>query len=311
MARRRSSNPYADERWRRLQEQVPIPPSPTARIVVPEPRPEPAEPMEDTWYDEAVDTEVDTPFITLHDSIEVLVPEREGVRTATGFTHQQRMIDLYQQRVIRQQAEWLGQVRGLRQAVGLRQEPTREVTVEFDESTNRVQSRAVERPHGYWKLRNGKFIEISQMDNEHLENCIRLCERNSQARGRRADSNAQGAYGELVRERERRVSMVAQAEYARRQMLAHQNNQELMSRRAQARFIPNSVQEVNVGQMDTQPATPLMGFGGIGGIGVWPTSPDSVIGLDRTAPTAAQEPEGPQQVPGAIPEGAPKRRIKI
>jgi hypothetical protein len=88
--------------------------------------------------------------------------------------------------------------------------PARTVTVEFDDSSVRIQARATERPPGYWKLRNGKFIAIGEMDQQHLENCIRMCERNAQARGRRVDPNV-GVYAELraeaLRRREQREQM--------------------------------------------------------------------------------------------------------
>jgi hypothetical protein len=96
------------------------------------------------------------------------------------------------------------------------QQTPREVIVEFDESTERVRSRAVDRPSGYWKLKNGKFIAMSEMGDQHLENCIRLCERNQHARGRRADPLAPGAYGELCSERARRHQRLSEhARYLR------------------------------------------------------------------------------------------------
>lgn len=83
--------------------------------------------------------------------------------------------------------------------------PSRTVEVEFDESS--AERRAVARPPGYWKLRNGKFIVIREMDDSHLFNCISMCERNSQARGRIPIG---GVYQELVEERNRRVEQAQQ-----------------------------------------------------------------------------------------------------
>ena len=73
------------------------------------------------------------------------------------------------------------------------------VTVTFEEGT--ANRRAITRPPGYWRMRSGKFLAITDMEDNHLENCIHMCERNAQSRGRRAQG---GVYSELLTERQRR-----------------------------------------------------------------------------------------------------------
>lgn len=64
--------------------------------------------------------------------------------------------------------------------------------------------RAVVRPPGYWKMRDGRFLAIPDMENSHLENTILMLERNSLTRGRRLDPTRPGSYRELLEERNRR-----------------------------------------------------------------------------------------------------------
>lgn len=89
---------------------------------------------------------------------------------------------------------------------------TRTVEVAFDESSSSVRSRSTARPPGYWKMRNGMFIRIMDMEDTHLNNTISLCERNSLTRGRRLTASSPGIYSELVAERTRRQQISARNE---------------------------------------------------------------------------------------------------
>jgi len=192
----------AHSRWRRQQEFVPIPPAPNARIITPSP---------DPWYDEV---EVYQPIIPTPDQERGTVvtevtfigtPSEQQVNEATerGFISAED-----RSRLLRIRQNQARTRRGMVPYPGRLRPDAREITVEFDESSSRIQGRAVERPRGYWKLRNGKFIDISSMDNEHLGNCIRMCERNANSRGRRADAGIPGVYQELCQERELRLRSV-------------------------------------------------------------------------------------------------------
>ena len=309
------NRPRGESRWRRREEFVPTPPAPNARIVIPEPDPPlPAVTVaDDSWFDE-VDRVVDgltgsitvdtaslgareaidrwaeatgTPaaelIATTHDEVTISVPE-EVPRTASGFISpgdRTRFSERQRDFMIRYDGRWI-----------VPTPQAREVTVEFDETSTRIQSRAVERPRGYWKLRNGKFVEIREMDDNHLENCIRMCERNSQARGRRADPDTPGVYSELYQERIRRG--IARERMAERLQFVARQALEVMQWRG---LQPIESEEIRNGGMVVQASnadrTPIQG--------------SMYAGIDRTAPV----PEESRQVPGAIPEGAPKRRIKI
>jgi hypothetical protein len=70
---------------------------------------------------------------------------------------------------------------------------------------------------------------MSEMDDDHLANCIRLCERNQQTRGRRADPNAPGVYQELVQEQRRRQVRVTEHIQALTEQLNRQEAQRNLS----------------------------------------------------------------------------------
>jgi hypothetical protein len=58
------------------------------------------------------------------------------------------------------------------------------------------------RQFGYWRMRDGRYIRIRDMEQEHLDNTIAMIQRSAETRGRRPSSF--GAYGELITERDRR-----------------------------------------------------------------------------------------------------------
>jgi hypothetical protein len=189
----------------------------------------------------------------------------------------------------------------------------RELTIEFDELSQRARIRQIERPPGYWKLRNGKFVAMSEMDDEHLTNCIRMCERNAQSRGRRADPMAPGAYHELIQERDRRTIRLAEhAMFLRGQIRPRDESRDASS--AENTIFPRArpgISGIWVARaltadelpgpsetavpMDVEMESPAWAGGAVGG-------------LQQANPVP--ENTEPPSVPGLVPEGAPKRRIR-
>jgi hypothetical protein len=283
------NRPRGDTRWRRREEYVPTPPAPEARIVTPEPEPVVIE----DWFDEVMteeSQEVDTPVVgTVHDSAEGYISQREmsQLREQRYNEHQRQILETRQRQMPID--PWRrGPSYARTMGVEIPVQPSREVTVEFDESDARIRTRSIERPSGYWKLRNGRFIRIRDMDDDHLENCIRMCQRNSQARGRRADPSAQGVYSELIGERNNRVSVRDAARRLGEAAIEDQQRRQSL-------------------ESNTDPIAELRS---------WNMQYSEMVGQrlaglasDLARTPVAPDPE-PELAPGVIPEGAPKRRIK-
>lgn len=159
--------------------------------------------------------------------------------------------------------------------------PPTEVTVDFENTTS-TRSRSVSRPPGYWKMRNGNFIAISDMDARHLDNTILLCERNALNRGRRLGEDTTGVYQELTREKSRRI---------------HQRQLDQLDqlRQAQRQQFLNSISPNGrrlFGVM-TRPAVTETG----------------IHAIDESLQSSPIIPEDSQS-PSVIPEGKAKRRIR-
>lgn len=72
---------------------------------------------------------------------------------------------------------------------------TRTVSADLDIES---EVRGVERPRGWWRMRNGRFVEIREMSERHIQNCISLLSRNARGRG------SSDVYTELNNELQRR-----------------------------------------------------------------------------------------------------------
>jgi len=183
-----------------------------------------------------------------------------------------------------------------------------EVEVNFETS---VRSISVERPPGYWKMRSGRFVAIRDMDDTHLGNCIRMCERSSLNRGRRPFPNPGSSYAELLEERSRRTAVAQIQEFARaRENMAIEIRNGL-AERLRANGIEPTAAAMNLYERMTGAPVPVPD-NAVPVANRFFAQPDVAIYqvTDRGLQRIGEDEIVPQETPTALPEGAPKRRIR-
>ena len=300
-----------NDRWRRLQERVETPPSPRARIVQ-----EPVaygEALEMPWEVLSEDEVPEYPFpppITAGmrlAAMEAMSQNREWrIRMSRAISMQDRE-NILRGFLRRQGWTALDQPAAVDPGTNVRQ-----IEVDF-ENTVSVQTRSTERPTGYWKLRNGRFIAIQEMDQQHLENCIRTCERNSFNRGRRPNSSTPGVYQELIRERDRRVEQDREQHRNHQYRLQQEARQRELMRRAEVEAANPAIvtrateEEIRQNRLE-QALNRLSSTISISsGVGVAPENWGRNL---RSVPPELPPEPLPVPEPLSVPDGAPKRRIK-
>lgn len=188
--------------------------------------------------------------------------------------------------------------------VGISRSPQTEISIDFGDP--HAHPRQIERPPGYWKLRNGQFVAIADMDDTHIQRALLGLERQRNARGRRVSVSL--VYTELRQELQRRENRARMREEI---IQSTPNARNLLNSLVQARSLPRipqpSVQWAPVpldnpeAVLTRQQVRP----------GLSPAIPRFTDGYyELRDEVITPPPQEPQEAPNALPEGQQTRRIK-